>query len=140
MNEQETKCVVVVDESLPLGMIANTAIIMGMTLGKKFPKSVGSDVYDKDGNCHLGITALPVPILKADAPKVKALRETLYKPEFSELMVVDFSDVAQRCNAYDDFIEQMKKVDQIDLNYFGIAICGNKKQVNKLTGSMPLLR
>ena len=27
-----------------------------------------------------------------------------------------------------------------ELNYFGLAICGSKKKVNKLTGSMPLLR
>ncbi len=26
------------------------------------------------------------------------------------------------------------------LQYLGIAICGAKKKVNKLTGSMPLLR
>ena len=32
------------------------------------------------------------------------------------------------------------KQSEIDLNYLGIAICGSKKKVNKLTGSMPLLR
>ncbi|MEY8484298.1 DUF2000 family protein [Lachnospiraceae bacterium 48-21] len=28
----------------------------------------------------------------------------------------------------------------IILYYIGIAVCGNKKQINKLTGSMSLLR
>jgi hypothetical protein len=37
-------------------------------------------------------------------------------------------------------IEKMKEVSEIDLNYYGIAICGAKKKINKLTGSMPLLR
>ena len=69
MDLQNEKCIMVIDEHLPLGIIANTAAIMGITLGKK-----------------------------------------------------------------------MKEVSEIDLNYFGIAICGSKKKINKLTGSVPLLR
>ena len=34
----------------------------------------------------------------------------------------------------------MKNVPESNLNYFGIAICGAKKKVNKLTGMLPLLR
>ena len=34
MNLQNEKCVIVVDEELPLGIIANTAVILGITLGK----------------------------------------------------------------------------------------------------------
>lgn len=42
------KCVMVIDESLPLGIIANTAAIMGITLGKKMPEVVGDDVTDQE--------------------------------------------------------------------------------------------
>ena len=66
--------------------------------------------------------------------------EKLYEPEFSDLTVVDFSDLAQGCKTYDEFIEKMKDVSERSLNYCGIAICGVKKKVNKLTGSMALLR
>lgn len=75
MDLQNGKCVMVIDESLPLGIIANTAAIIGITMGKQMPEVVGTDVYDRTGNEHLGI-----------------------------------------------------------------AICGPKKKVNKLTGSMALLR
>lgn len=34
----------------------------------------------------------------------------------------------------------MENVPESSLNYFGIAICGAKKKVNKLTGMLPLLR
>jgi len=27
-----------------------------------------------------------------------------------------------------------------EMRYFGIAVCGGKKKVNKLTGSLPLLK
>ena len=78
--------------------------------------------------------------MKGDAKTIKAIREKLYTPEFSELTVVDFTDLAQGCNVYDEFIEKMRIVSETELNYFGIAVCGAKKKVNKLTGSMPLLR
>ena len=35
----------VIDENLPLGIIAYTAAIMGITLGKQMPEGVGTDVY-----------------------------------------------------------------------------------------------
>lgn len=140
MDLQNEKCVMVIDEHLPLGIIANTAAIMGITLGKKMPEVVGADVYDKSENEHLGIIEFPVPILKGNAENIKTIREKLYAEEFSDLTVVDFSDLAQGCKTYDEFIEKMKDVSEADLNYFGVAICGSKKKVNKLTGSMPLLR
>ena len=113
---------------------------MGITLGKQMPEVVGADVYDRTGNGHLGIIEFPVPILKGNVEVIKSIREKLYEPEFTDLTVVDFSDLAQGCKTYDEFIEKMKDVPETDLNYYGVAICGAKKKVNKLTGSMALLR
>ena len=140
MDLKNEKCVMVIDERLPLGIIANTAAILGITLGQKLPGVIGPDVVDKTGNGHLGIIKFPVPILKGDGAAIKAIREKLYEPDFSDLTVVDFSDLAQGCNVYDEFIEKMKTVPGTELNYLGIALCGAKKKVNKLTGSIPLLR
>ena len=41
MDLQNEKCVMVIDETLPTGLIANTAGIMGITLGKEMPDTVG---------------------------------------------------------------------------------------------------
>ena len=140
MNIQNEKCVMIIDENLPLGIIANTAAIMGITLGKQMPEVVGTDVYDRTGNRHLGIIEFPVPILKGNRESIQAIRKKLYEPEFSDLTVVDFSDLAQGCKTYEEFTEKMKEISEVELNYLGIAICGAKKKVNKLTGSMALLR
>ncbi len=137
---QNTKCVMVIDETLPLGMIANTAAVMSATIGKQFPDFIGPDVFDKDKNRHLGIIAIPIPILKGNPELLKALRERLYHQDFERLTVVDFSDAAQSCNTYDAFTAKMADAPEAGLRYFGVAICGDKKLVNQLTGSMPLLR
>ncbi len=140
MDLQNEKCVMVIDESLPRGVIANTAAIMGVTLGKKMPEVVGADVTDQDGREHLGIIEFPVPILRGSPEDIRQIREKLYQPDFQDLTAVDFSDLAQGCRTYDEFIEKMGRIPESNLQYLGVAICGPKKKVNKLTGSIPLLR
>lgn len=140
MELSANKCVMVIDETLPLGIIANTAGIMGLTLGRHIPETIGPEVTDKSGYAHLGIIQIPVPVLKADREKIKELRQRLYQPEYAELIVVDFSDVAQSCNVYDDYIQKAATVEEDSFQYFGIGIFGKKRLLNKLTGSLPLLR
>ena len=79
-------------------------------------------------------------VLKSSAEKLKYIREQLYQDDFHDLLVVDFSDLAQSCKTYDDFTQKMTQVPESALKYFGLAICGSKKKVAKLTGSLPLLR
>lgn len=140
MNLENEKCIMIIDENLPLGMIANTAAIMGITLGKKIPEIVGNDVIDKSGKIHLGIIEFPIPILKGTKEEIKIMRERLYQPGFQDLTVVDFSDLAQSCKTYEEYIMKMEQVSESTLQYLGLAIYGTKKKVNKLTGSVPLLR
>lgn len=137
---ETTKCVMILDESLPLGLLANTAAILGMTLGKLVPEAVGEDVSDASGRTHRGIVEIPVPILRADRERIRAIRETLYEAEYSGVIVADFSDVAQKCHVYEDYIRNIGLVGEGRLHYYGIGLCGAKKLINKLTGSMPLLR
>lgn len=135
---ENLKCVMIIDENLPLGLISNTAAVMGVSLGKLFPGLVGDDVYDQSGQRHLGIVGIPIPVLKGDENRLADLRAKLYQEEFKDLTVIDFSDTAQGCKTYDEFTGKMASAS--DSRYFGLAICGNKKQVNQLTGNMPLLR
>lgn len=137
MSLENEKCVLVLDGDLPPGLAANTAAILGITLGRENPEAVGADVQDSGGRTHLGIIAYPVPVLRGDAGILAALREKLYQPEFDGLTVVDFSDLAQSCRTYPEFQSRMAEAG--DLRYLGIAIRGDKKRVNRLTGNLPLL-
>lgn len=140
MNSENEKCVMIINDQLPVGFIANTAAIMGITLGKAFPQVIGPNVIDKDGFEHLGIITIPVPVLKANEDKIGEIRKTLYDKQFNDVTVVDFSQVAQGCNIYDEFIKVAASTSMNDFQYYGIALYGPKKLVNKLTGSLPLLR
>lgn len=138
--EQNEKCVIVLDASLPTGLLANTAAILGVTLGRLRPEVVGADVADRDGGVHRGIIEFPVPILKGSPEVLRGIREQLRQPAYHGLTAVDFSNLAQGCKTYGEFIEKMARTPEADLRYLGLALCGAKKQVNHLTGSLPLLR
>ncbi len=140
MDAKDLKCVIIIDGDLPAGIAANTAAIIGITFGKKMPWIVGADVADKNCNEHLGIIEFPVPILKASPEIIKTIRKKLYEPDFRELTAVDFSDLAQVCKTYDEFIEKMRQSSESELKYLGIGICGQKKKINSLTGNLPLFR
>lgn len=139
MNMHE-KCVMVIDEKLPVGLIANTAAILGMTLGRERPQTVGADVTDRSGCRHLGIVQFPVPILRGTPEVLRGIRDKLRQPEFRDLTAADFSDLAQGCKTYGEFMEKMADTPESELQYLGLALCGPERQVNRLTGSLPLLR
>ena len=136
----QKKCVMILDAELPIGVIANTSAILGVTLGKQFPEQVGEDVADATDKTHLGIITIPIAMLKESRDNLKSLRERLYGPEFSDLAVVDFSNVAQSCNVYSEYVAKAASIPQADHAYLGIAIYGDTKKVNSLTGALPLLR
>ncbi|WP_324824616.1 DUF2000 domain-containing protein [Sinanaerobacter sp. ZZT-01] len=140
MGQNKEKCVMVFDSDLPIGIIANTSAILGVTLGKKIPHIVGEDITDAERKTHLGIVTIPIAMLKGNKELLKSMRKKLYDSEFEDLIVVDFSNVAQCCNIYSEYENKAARTPQEEYEYLGIAIYGDKKKVNKLTGSMPLLR
>lgn len=134
MNEKDEKCVMIIDESLPAGELANTAAVLGITLGKKIPAAVGGDVSDGGGNSHVGVIKIPVPILKASRAEIGELRLRLYESRFSDVTAIDFTELAQSCKTYDEFIDKMSYASE--LSYIGLALYGDRKKVSSLTGSL----
>ena len=134
------KCVLVIDSTQPTGVVANIASVLSMTLGNKVSNIVSHDVYDKQGVKHLGITQLPIPILGASQDKIKEIRKHLLTLDSKELVLVDFSTVAQHAKTYEEYESVMLETEDADLHYIGIGICAEKKIVNKSTGNLSLIR
>lgn len=137
MENGSAKCVVVLDEGLPAGLAVNTAAVLAFTLGREMGSVVGPEVVDGSGASHLGITRLPIPILKANEGVVRDVRS---KADEDGLLVVDFTNAAQTSKTYEEYTEKMAARTAEELKYLGVALYGDKKLVNRLTGSLPLLR
>jgi hypothetical protein len=130
------KCVLVIDKTLPQGLIANTAAVLTLSLGKLHPELIGADNINNDGEVHTGITSIPIPILASSPESIKTIRSSLK----DEATLVDFSNVAQSTKNYQDYSEKLASTKAEDIEYLGIAVYGTKKIVNKYTGNLGLIR
>lgn len=140
LSSETHKCVLVIDNAQPTGVVANIASVLSMTLGHKVNHIVSHDVYDKAGERHLGITQLPVPILGTSQEKIKELHRHFQGLGLEDLVLVDFSTIAQRARTYDEYEQAMAKAGEDELQYIGIGVCAAKKIVNKVTGNLSLIK
>jgi len=134
------KCVIVVDANLPIGLLTNTVAVLAVSIGRNVDGIVGDDVYDGDGTLHKGITEAVIPLLKGDRELIRALRTKLQSMPEKKLFSVDFCDTAQQSKHYAEYRARLAETPESELRYLGIAISGEDKDVNKLTGSIGLLR
>jgi hypothetical protein len=76
-QEIKMKCVMVINHKLPLGLIANTAAVLAVSIGHKINDIVGEDVKDQDGYLHSGITQVSIPLLKGDNELIHSIRQKI---------------------------------------------------------------
>jgi hypothetical protein len=138
IDESIRKCVMVIDSSLPLGLMVNTAAVLAVTLGRRIESIVGSDVVDGSGGLHAGITNTTLPILAANADKIRQIREKA--GSLTEILLVDFTEPAQKSLTYEIYRQRIRMISSEQLNYLGVALYGPRNAISKLTGNLPLLR
>jgi hypothetical protein len=130
-----TRCVVVVDEALAPGLAANAAAVMAMTLGTKVPALVGEDFTDGAGEEHPGLITTGLPVLRAAAGDLPALRARALA---AEIGVVGFPRSGQTTTDYQQFRAMVAGTEALE--YLGLAFYGDGKTLRRLTGNLGLLR
>lgn len=130
-----TKIVIVITEGTPAAVAANTAALLSLSIGARHPELIGPDIPDADDLVHAGISGTPVPILTAPGERIRELATAPAPVE-----VIGFTQTAARARTYDGYTAEMSATPTADLDYLGLALVGPTKQVNSLTGSLPLLR
>lgn len=134
------KCVMVINQDLPLGLIANTAAVLAVSIGSRVHDIVGADVFDQDGQIHPGITQATISLLRGDSELIRHIRARVLEQPDETIFFVDFCDVAQRSKHYDDYRAQLAQAPESALSYLGIALYGPPQQINRITGQLGLLR
>ncbi len=132
----DVKCVLVLADTLPVGLAVNAAGVLAVTLGHKVPSLLPADAVDASGAIHAGLINVPLPILVADRDTLKTLYGRAL--EHGDLVLVDFSDVAQHARTYDAYVTTLATTSTETLTYLGLALYGPRKALNKLVGNLPL--
>ncbi len=109
-----------------------------MTVGlvKSFPeKDMGVINYeDKDGGAHLA-SKYPYIILRADnSNKIRTLRNTLIE---KNIPFASFTS-AMTVGGYEEQLERSKATPEVELEYYGICILGEKSELDELTKKFSL--
>jgi hypothetical protein len=128
----------VIADTLQFGLAVNTAGVLAVTLGGRVDTLVGPDVENGSGERHVGLIQIPLPILTASSAMVKQIRAQAVTLE--TVLTVDMTESAQQAQTYPDYLAHLGTLSRDDVVYLGIGLYGPKKEINKLTGQLPLLR
>jgi len=134
------KCVMIVNQELPSGLVANTTAALGMSLANLVDGLIGESLEDGDGRLHEGLTKIPIPILCLPQKELKEKYDALLEMGDPELRLIGFSRIAQGSRSYEDYAAKLKAASGEKMDYAGLCLYGPKNKVNKLTGSIKMLR
>lgn len=131
------KGIIIVDESLPLGLKANIAAVLSLSLGKKHPEIIGHSVANSEQLELEGITQIPLPILQAKADEIKQL---YLENRESQLYVVVFNDSALNTKTYPEYIGRVASQRNEEMVIHGLLAYGGRKLINRVGGNLQLVR
>jgi hypothetical protein len=131
------RCVLVMQQNLNSGHLANAAAILSMSIGQRYPELIGATWVDHAGNSHAGISRVGIPVLAAAVEDLRRLRAGAIRLGCD---VIDCPVFAQQTMSYEEFATTMRERIPEEIDYLGLALIGNKKTINKVTGRLGLWR
>lgn len=132
-----TKWVLILADTLPAGLAANTAAVLALTLSRSAPHLLGPSATDADGRVYPGLTTLPLPVLTATEQAVTDLHA---RAADRQILAAVVTDAAQQSKTYPEYTTRLGATPTSRLATLGLAIHGPARAVNKLTGHLRLLR
>ncbi len=132
------KIVIIVNQSLPPGLIANTTAVLGISLGQMEMGILGPDLVDASQVLHRGITKQNIPVLSSDSPGLKLIYEKAGQTK--DISMIDFNTLAQKSRHYDEYQDKLAACPTQDLEFSGLCMAGPDKIINSITGSLGLYR
>lgn len=130
------KPVIILAEDLPLGLKANFAAVLGMSLGQLRPDLVGADTPTADGVTLSGITSVALPVLGAPAADLPSL----YLAAEDLPIRLAYMRAAFEARDYADYTARIAASPLDDHAPQAILIGGPRKAVDRICGRLPLLR
>jgi hypothetical protein len=119
---------------LPPGKAANAAAVVAFTLGQRHSHLVGAPLEEQNGTAHPGLIPIGIPVLKATAAQLHALRHK----SLAHCDVVDFPVQGQATVDYSAFLEAVRALPAESLQYLAVGLVGPRKRVGKLVGGFSL--
>jgi Protein of unknown function (DUF2000) len=129
--------VLIVNEQLEPGSVANVAFVLGLSAGRCMPEETfGPTVFDANGGEHHRLTTIGHIVRKASAGKLRGLRA-----EFLNIpgaIVIDYSEDA-RTTSYAEYERTLSSRQSDAIVYRAVYVYAPKDSVQALTKSLSRL-
>ena len=135
----DTRIAIIVNPTLPLGLLANTAGAISIGLGARVPALAARRLIDRQGRTIDISSSLPVPILQAHADTIRSLMLKAME-QTENRAVVPFPAFARSLHDYRDYEAAFPDRDLAEEEIDGLGLAGPSKWIKSLTGSLKLLR
>ena len=132
-----TRCTIIIDKNLPIGLSVNAAAVIALTVGQRHPVLVGEPLVDASGFAHPGLIPIGIAVLAASQDELGDIRRRGLEAECD---VVDFPIEGQKTKSYQTFREAIATIKPEEIKYLGIALTGSKKVIGKIVGELELLK
>ena len=139
MSALDLRVAIVLDPSLPPGLLANTAAAIGIGLGAVVTSLGGVVLTDAGGRPFAVGSTRPVPILRADEAVLPSLFQRAV-PAPAAAAVVPFPRFARAMHDFTSYAAAVPLRDLAKEPLDGVGLAGPAAWVRSLTGSLPLLR
>lgn len=139
MQQPLKKFVVVVDESLAPGEVANTVLHLGTQFGAIAPAVAGGEVRDASGESHSGLPVWPNVVLSAPASELrKRVAAAKISVPKGDVILLDYPREGQTTTTDEEYRLALGKIEAESIEYYACLLFGDRRTINKLTGGLPL--
>ena len=140
MNYEDKKIVGIIASNVEPKIALNVIGHLAISIGKYSKDEImgRSNLTDKSGIKHLGISQFPFIITKVKSGKLKTAIE-LAKNN-TNLLVADYPREMLETRTDDELSEAVSMKENNQLEYLGAIIYGNTKDVDEITGKFQLWR
>ena len=135
----DLRIAIVVDPTLPVGLVANTVAAIGIGLGAAATALGGDVLVDADGRAVRTSSNRPVPVLQATPEAMAALLARAQVVPAGGV-VTPFPRFARSLHRFEDYLAEFPCRRLAGEAIDGLGIAGPEKWVRSLTGSLKLLR
>lgn len=137
-DASQHRCTIVIAHSLSAGLAINAASVIGISFGRIVENLVGPDMQSQDEVNYPGVIYSPLPVLRAPEAYIREL--VIYAQNNAGIHAMPFSALAQSCRTYDEYGERISSVNSDNIELVAVGLIGPKKEIAKMTGSLPLYK
>ncbi|EIZ79445.1 DUF2000 domain-containing protein [Agrobacterium vitis] len=130
------KPVVILAETLPIGLKVNFAAVLAMSLGKLMPELIGADTPTEDGVGLPGITTVGVPILTAPQGALSGL----FLEAGSLPLRLVYMRAAFEARTYEDYTLRIAAAPFEAHDPQALLLAGPRKAVDRICGRLALVK